>query len=135
MRDLISENDHSETMDLLRSLEDGTSEITTLSWWSSMRAIVAFAAEPPERARHYPEDDRYQTLAHQLKIKSSYSASINGSQVLQKCAVAKFVKGAGLAGPDTRFCTVVAALVKAVQVGTPAEMGVLGLRETMKFPQ
>jgi heme-degrading monooxygenase HmoA len=44
---------------LLRSLEDGTSEITTLSWWSSMRAIVAFAGEPPERARYYPEDDRY----------------------------------------------------------------------------
>jgi heme-degrading monooxygenase HmoA len=44
---------------LLRRLEDGSSEVTTLSWWTSMDAIVAFAGESPEVARYYPEDDQF----------------------------------------------------------------------------
>ena len=44
---------------LMRSLSDGTTEVTTLSWWDSMAAVIAFAGETPEVARYYPEDDRF----------------------------------------------------------------------------
>jgi heme-degrading monooxygenase HmoA len=44
---------------LLRALPDGSSEVTTLSWWESMAAIRAFAGEDVDRARYYPEDDRF----------------------------------------------------------------------------
>ena len=44
---------------LLRDLGDGTSEVVTLSWWTSIEAIKAFAGERWERARYYPEDDRF----------------------------------------------------------------------------
>lgn len=44
---------------LLRDLGDGTTEVVTLSGWTSIEAIKAFAGEDHERARHYPEDDRY----------------------------------------------------------------------------
>lgn len=44
---------------LLRDLGDGTTEVTTLSWWSSMAAIEAFAGQPVDAARYYPEDDRF----------------------------------------------------------------------------
>lgn len=44
---------------LMRPLGDGTTEVTTLSWWTSMDAIIAFAGPRPEVARYYPEDDRF----------------------------------------------------------------------------
>jgi heme-degrading monooxygenase HmoA len=44
---------------LMRALGDGTSEVTTLSWWESMEAIKAFAGDAPEIARYYPEDDHF----------------------------------------------------------------------------
>jgi heme-degrading monooxygenase HmoA len=44
---------------LLRRREDGSTEVTTMSWWISMDAIVAFAGERPQDARYYPEDDRF----------------------------------------------------------------------------
>jgi heme-degrading monooxygenase HmoA len=44
---------------LLRALDDGTSEVTTLSWWRDMEAIKAFAGPEPELARYYPEDERF----------------------------------------------------------------------------
>lgn len=44
---------------LLRPLGDGTTEVTTLSWWTSMEAITAFAGPDAEIARYYPEDDRF----------------------------------------------------------------------------
>jgi heme-degrading monooxygenase HmoA len=44
---------------LMRPLGDGTSEVTTLSWWESIEAIRHFAGEEPELARYYPEDDRF----------------------------------------------------------------------------
>jgi heme-degrading monooxygenase HmoA len=44
---------------LLRSLGDGRSEVTTLSWWESMDAIRGFAGEDIDLARYYPEDDRF----------------------------------------------------------------------------
>ena len=44
---------------LMRALGDGTTEVTTLSWWDSMDAITAFAGADPGVARYYPEDDRF----------------------------------------------------------------------------
>jgi len=44
---------------LLRDLGGGISEVTTLSWWTDMDAIRAFAGDQVEVARYYPEDDRF----------------------------------------------------------------------------
>jgi heme-degrading monooxygenase HmoA len=44
---------------LRRDLHDGRTEVTALSLWSSMEAIVRFAGPEPERAVFYPEDDRF----------------------------------------------------------------------------
>lgn len=44
---------------LLRTLGDGRSEVTTLSWWVSLDAIRAFAGDDIEIARYYPEDDKF----------------------------------------------------------------------------
>jgi heme-degrading monooxygenase HmoA len=43
----------------VRDIDDTRSEIVTLSWWTSLDAIRAFAGEPPERARYFPEDSKY----------------------------------------------------------------------------
>jgi heme-degrading monooxygenase HmoA len=44
---------------LTRDLGAGRTEIVTLSWWSDLEQIRAFAGEDLERARYYPEDDDY----------------------------------------------------------------------------
>lgn len=44
---------------LMRDLGDGSTEVTTLSWWTSMAAIRAFAGADVDRARYYPDDDRF----------------------------------------------------------------------------
>ena len=43
----------------VRDLDENRSEIVTLSYWQSLDAISAFAGEPVDRARYYPEDDKY----------------------------------------------------------------------------
>ena len=43
----------------MRDLGDGSTEVTTLSWWASLDAIRAFAGEDIARARYYPDDDRF----------------------------------------------------------------------------
>ena len=43
----------------VRDLDESRSEIVTLSWWTSMDAIRAFAGDPPDRARYFPDDDQY----------------------------------------------------------------------------
>jgi len=30
-----------------------------MSWWTGMDAIRGFAGDDPERARYYPQDDRF----------------------------------------------------------------------------
>ncbi|HEY2445074.1 MAG TPA: hypothetical protein VGI20_04985 [Rhizomicrobium sp.] len=42
-----------------RDLDDARVEIVTLSWWSDLRAIEAFAGADIDLARYYPEDDHY----------------------------------------------------------------------------
>jgi heme-degrading monooxygenase HmoA len=44
---------------LLRDCGDGSTQVSTLSWWRSMDAIRAFAGNDVDRARYYPLDDRF----------------------------------------------------------------------------
>ncbi len=44
---------------LTRDLADGRTEIVTLSFWTSLEAVKAFAGADPEQGVFYPEDDRY----------------------------------------------------------------------------
>ena len=44
---------------LARDLDDGRTEIVTLSHWESADAVRGFAGEDIGRAVFYPEDDRY----------------------------------------------------------------------------
>ncbi|MDP5278321.1 hypothetical protein Q9Q95_05235 [Sphingomonas sp. DG1-23] len=44
---------------LFRDLGDGTTEVTTLSWWENLDAIRGFAGADIALARYYPEDDDY----------------------------------------------------------------------------
>ncbi|MDF1503627.1 hypothetical protein [Roseisolibacter sp. H3M3-2] len=44
---------------LLRRDEGDEAHFTTLSFWDSVAAIVAFAGADYELARYYPEDDDY----------------------------------------------------------------------------
>ena len=43
----------------MRDLGDGTTQVTTLSWWTSLDAIRGFAGEDITIARYYPDDDRF----------------------------------------------------------------------------
>jgi heme-degrading monooxygenase HmoA len=43
----------------VRDIDDQRAEVVTLSWWKDRKSIQAFAGEDIERARYYPEDDRY----------------------------------------------------------------------------
>jgi heme-degrading monooxygenase HmoA len=43
----------------VRDLDADRSEIVTLSWWTSLDAIRAFAGVPVDQARYYPADDEY----------------------------------------------------------------------------
>jgi heme-degrading monooxygenase HmoA len=54
---------------LTRDLGDGRTEIITLSWWTDLDQIRAFAGDDINRAKYYPEDDDYlldreTTVAH-----------------------------------------------------------------------
>ena len=42
-----------------RDLDAERSEIVTLSWWTDLEAIKAFAGPDVDRARYYADDDRY----------------------------------------------------------------------------
>ena len=60
---------------LTMDLGDGTSAITTLSWWDSMDSIRQFAGPEPEIARYYPGDKRFllerpQTVEHHIVERS-----------------------------------------------------------------
>jgi uncharacterized protein YndB with AHSA1/START domain/heme-degrading monooxygenase HmoA len=44
---------------LTRDLGGGRTEVITLSWWSSLDDIRAFAGDDIEKAKYYPEDDEY----------------------------------------------------------------------------
>lgn len=43
----------------VRNLDAERSEIVTLSWWSDAAALRAFAGDDVERARYFPQDERF----------------------------------------------------------------------------
>jgi hypothetical protein len=43
----------------VRDLDAERSEIVTLSWWSGIEAVRAFAGGDVGRARYFPEDERF----------------------------------------------------------------------------
>lgn len=43
----------------VRDLDDERTEVITLSWWTSVDAIRAFAGADIDLARYYPKDDEY----------------------------------------------------------------------------
>jgi hypothetical protein len=43
----------------VRDLDAERSEIVTLSWWSGIEAVKAFAGADYGRSRYYPQDDRF----------------------------------------------------------------------------
>ena len=43
----------------VRDLDSERSEIVTLSWWTHINAIRAFTGGDHERARYFPQDDRF----------------------------------------------------------------------------
>jgi heme-degrading monooxygenase HmoA len=54
---------------LARDLDDGRTEIVTLSFWTSLDVVRGFAGDDVSRAVFYPEDDQYlvgreDTVAH-----------------------------------------------------------------------
>ena|SRR5215213_11381572 len=44
---------------VLRRTEGNETHFVLITFWESMEAVQAFAGETPERARYYPEDERY----------------------------------------------------------------------------
>ena len=42
-----------------RDLDDGRTEVLTVSWWESRAAIEGFAGSDIDVAVFYPEDDEY----------------------------------------------------------------------------
>lgn len=43
----------------LRRIEGDVAHFQLMTLWESMDAIRAFAGDPPEKAKYYPEDDGY----------------------------------------------------------------------------
>ena len=44
---------------MLTAPREDFGEVITLSFWDTREAIAAFAGEPIDRARYYPEDEAY----------------------------------------------------------------------------
>lgn len=43
----------------LRRLDGDTAHFVLVTLWDSMTSVHEFAGEPPEKAKYYPEDDRF----------------------------------------------------------------------------
>ena len=63
----------------VRDIDEHRSEIVTISAWTSMEAIKAFAGPDPECARYFPEDDRY-LLTRPMTV--SHYRYLSGDDVL-----------------------------------------------------
>jgi heme-degrading monooxygenase HmoA len=46
-------------VEVLMRTEGDRTQFTLITYWDSLDAIKAFAGDPPEVARYYPEDDDY----------------------------------------------------------------------------
>ena len=63
---------------LTRDLGDGRTELITLSWWSSLDDIRAFAGNDIAAAKYYPEDDEYlverETTVSHFEVEPGWTA-------------------------------------------------------------
>jgi uncharacterized protein YndB with AHSA1/START domain/heme-degrading monooxygenase HmoA len=71
---------------LTRDLGDGRTELITLSWWSDLDDIRAFAGDDIQAAKYYPEDDEYlldrePTVAH-FEVAPPHQGAATGQQEL-----------------------------------------------------
>jgi heme-degrading monooxygenase HmoA len=57
-------------------LDEQRSEIVTISYWQSFDAIRAFAGDPIDQARYFPEDDKYLLTRPERVL--HYQASASG---------------------------------------------------------
>ena len=90
---------------LTRDLGDGRTELITLSWWSDLDDIRAFAGDDIQAARYYPEDDEYlldrePTVAH-FEVAPPHQGPATGQQELADPA-AGFTVTRVLAGDPAR---------------------------------
>jgi hypothetical protein len=51
----------------VREIDSERTEVITISLWSSLEAIRAFAGDPIDQSRYYPEDEQY-LLTHPDKV-------------------------------------------------------------------
>lgn len=51
-----------------RDLDDGRTEVMTVSLWESRESIIAFAGDDIDRAVFYPEDDAY-LVGRELEVR------------------------------------------------------------------
>jgi hypothetical protein len=64
----------------VRDIDAERSEIVTLSWWTSLDAVRAFAGDPVDQARYYPADAEYlltrpDTVTHYESSEPVFSAA------------------------------------------------------------
>jgi hypothetical protein len=60
----------------VRDLDEERSEIVTLSWWTDLQALKAFAGPEIGRARYFPQDDRF--LLTRPEHVQHYEATVPG---------------------------------------------------------
>jgi heme-degrading monooxygenase HmoA len=63
---------------LSRDLGDGRTEVVTVSWWSDLDVIRAFAGEDIERAKYYPEDEGF-LVEQEMTVRHFEVAPATGS--------------------------------------------------------
>lgn len=64
----------------VRDLDAERSEIVTLSWWTDMEAIRAFAGADGERARYFPDDDQFLLTRPERALHYDAALSMPGTQ-------------------------------------------------------
>lgn len=60
----------------VRNLDAERSEIVTLSWWTDAGAIRAFAGDDIQRARYFPQDERFLLTRPELVLHYDAALSI-----------------------------------------------------------
>lgn len=65
---------------LVRTVENGLTEIVAISWWASWAAVAEFAGSKPKLSRHFPDDDRF--LVDRAETAEHYNVMHNGGSML-----------------------------------------------------
>lgn len=65
---------------LVRTIDNGLTEIVAISWWASWGAVASFAGSRPKLARHFPEADRF--LVDRAETAEHYNVMFNDGAML-----------------------------------------------------